>query len=120
VVHHDDQRGTAAGQPGDEHGRPQRPRPRDPFGDHGRGGVQQRLLVAGRPAGQAPDVPADVEVGVLHPDRPPASRWYPGDPLSEPGECADPFREQLFGVRQVERRARLEDQDRGDLLRHRA
>jgi hypothetical protein len=69
VVDGDHQRGTAVGEAGDQHRRPQRPGPRQALGDDLGDEVQQCALVTGLGAAHVPHMPPDVEPAVVDPYR---------------------------------------------------
>ena len=94
VVHDDDQAGAAAGEAGDERGRPQRPGPGQRLAGHGGGHLQQRPLIARWQALALPDVVPQVKRRVVGPERPAAAGRRPAQPLPEPGHGADPLAEQ--------------------------
>jgi hypothetical protein len=119
VVDDDYQRDSVVGQSGDEHGRPQRPGPRQRLGDHGGGEVEQCPLVAGVAAAHLTYMTPDVEVSIVDPDRPPTARRYPDESLTQPGNGRNSLGDQFLGAGQVELRSRAEDEDRPDLLRNR-
>ncbi len=45
---------------------------------------------------------ADIEVGVINPDRAAAAERRPDQPLPQPRHSRDPFGDQLPGLREVE------------------
>ena len=93
VIHDDEQPGAAAGQPGDERGRPQRPGPGQRLGELSRSQIEQRPLVPWRRAACLPDVLIDIECWIIGPVRSPASRRRPVKPLPQPRYCTDPLGE---------------------------
>jgi hypothetical protein len=111
VVHDDDQAGPAAGQPGDEHRRPQRPASGQRGRELGRRQVEQRPLVARRRAARLTDVGTRVERRVVGPVRASAARRCPVQPLPEPGHRPDPLAEQPPRLRHAEARSGVQHQD---------
>jgi hypothetical protein len=68
MVQDDHQRDRVAGKAGDQHRRPQRPRAWRRLGHHRGGQLQQGPLITRGRTVQVPQVAAEVEVGVIHPD----------------------------------------------------
>jgi hypothetical protein len=115
VVHDDEQPGAAAGQPGDERGRPERPGPGHGLAEPSRGEIEQRPLVPRWRAAHLPDVLVDIERRIVGPVRPPASRRRPVKPLPQPRHRADPLAEHPPRLSDGKPRRGAEHQDGPDV-----
>jgi hypothetical protein len=118
MVQHEHQGEPAIDQTGDQHRRPQRRGPRQRGHDHRQGGVQQRRFVPRLTAGHRADVAADIEVGVVDPDRAAAAERRPDQPLTQPRDSRDTLGDQPACPREVESVGLIEQQDNAELLRH--
>ena len=110
-MEHHHQRAPSCGESGDQCRRPQRSagakRPGHRLGDD----VQQRLLVAGRSATDRTDMIADVERGVIDPDRPAAPERDIHQSLSQPRYRRDATLHRLSHGGHIERLCAVQHQD---------
>ena len=111
VVEHHHQRAPASSESGHQCRRPQRStgpkRPGHRLGDD----THQRMLVAGRSATDGTDMIADVERGVIDPDRPAAPERDVHQPLPQPRYGRDTTLQRLPHGGHIERRPAVENQD---------
>jgi hypothetical protein len=117
-VQHEHQGDAVVGQAGDQHCGPQRRGSRQRGRDHRQGGLQQRRLLSWLAAGHGADVTADIEVGVINPDRAAAAERRPDQPLPQPRHSRDTLGDQLPGLRKAESAGAVEQQDDAELLRY--
>ena len=85
-----DERHASISQAGDELEVPERHRPVERLHEHLLGEPEQRLLIAGRAEPDDIHVVRDVEVLVVHPDRPPDPERDCCDPLAQPRQQTEP------------------------------